>query len=118
MRALFTNEFLTVQSGQAVSGVVPAAQTLRLLRGRAWVTVEGQSHDYWLFAGDRLNLEPGHLVVVEADAAHGCVELKFEQPRSMTGSLIQRLRAMAGGLGNNGNQVPAHARVAAQCSQP
>ncbi|WP_334189027.1 DUF2917 domain-containing protein [Noviherbaspirillum sp.] len=117
MRALFTNEFLTVPSGHAVSGIVPAAQTLRLLRGRAWVTVEGQSHDYWLFAGDRLNLAPGHLVVVEADAAHGCVELKLEQPKSMTGGIIQRIRAMAGGLGNHDNRAPAHACASAQCSQ-
>jgi len=67
MRGLFTNRLLTVQPGQAVSGIAKSAQTLRIQRGRVWITVEGISHDYFLHAGDTFTAIPGRLVVLEAD---------------------------------------------------
>lgn len=67
MRSLFTNESLFLAAGQAVSGVATRTLTLRVMRGRAWITVEGISHDYWLSAGDTFTVTPGRLTVVEAD---------------------------------------------------
>lgn len=67
MRGLFTNETLSIASGQAVSGTANRAQTLRILRGRVWITVEGITHDYFLHAGDTFTAIPGRLIVVEAD---------------------------------------------------
>jgi hypothetical protein len=75
MRGLFTNKAHFIQSGQTLSGVAGQAQSLRILRGRAWITVEGIRHDYWLFAGDALTVEPGRMIVVEADASDIQVEV-------------------------------------------
>lgn len=82
MRDLFTNTSHTIDAGQARSGIAKEALTLRILRGRAWVTVEGASHDYWLTAGNSLQATPGQLTVVEADPAQGELELRIERPQS------------------------------------
>jgi hypothetical protein len=82
MRDLFTNSSHTIDAGQASSGIAKEALTLRIVRGRAWVTVEGASHDYWLTAGNILQAAPGYLTVVEADSAHGELELRIERPQS------------------------------------
>lgn len=67
MRGLFTSKTLSIDPGHAVSGVADRAQTLRILRGRVWITVEGIHHDYFLHAGDTFTAVPGRLTVVEAD---------------------------------------------------
>lgn len=66
MRKLFTKQAITIPAGQTVSGVAVRNQTLRVLQGRVWITVEGISHDYWLSAGDSFTAIPGRLVVAEA----------------------------------------------------
>lgn len=71
MRGLFTNDTLSLPAGQAVSGIADRAQTLRILRGRVWITVEGIAHDYFLHAGDTFTAIPGRLIVVEADQDAG-----------------------------------------------
>jgi len=67
MRGLFTNKTLAIRAGEAVSGVASRPQTLRIQRGRVWITVEGIQHDYFLHAGDTFTAVPGRLTVVEAD---------------------------------------------------
>lgn len=69
MRGLFTNQHLSIEPGQTVSGIAPRAQTLRVTRGNVWLTVEGIKHDYWLSAGDSFTAIPGKLIVIEADSA-------------------------------------------------
>ncbi|RJF97530.1 DUF2917 domain-containing protein [Noviherbaspirillum saxi] len=69
MRGLFTNQLLSIEPGEAISGVASHAQTLRITRGNVWLTVEGIKHDYWLSAGDTFTTIPGRLIVVEADTA-------------------------------------------------
>jgi hypothetical protein len=69
MRGLFTNQLLSIEPGQTVSGTAPRAQTLRVTRGNVWLTVEGIKHDYWLSAGDSFTAIPGKLIVIEADSA-------------------------------------------------
>lgn len=66
MRDLFTKQSLAVAPGQVVSGIAGRVQTLRVLQGRIWITVEGISHDYWLSAGDTFTTIPGRLTVIEA----------------------------------------------------
>jgi hypothetical protein len=95
MRDLFTNKALVIAAGQAHSGIAQQGQTLRILRGRAWVTVEGVSHDYWLSAGCTFKAIPGQLTVVEADPANGCVELRVEQPEFAGTTLAMQLSALA-----------------------
>ncbi|NEX61396.1 DUF2917 domain-containing protein [Noviherbaspirillum galbum] len=67
MRGLFANPSLTIPAGEAASGVAVRSETLRVRSGRVWITVEGQSHDYWLHAGDSFTAAPGRQIVVEAD---------------------------------------------------
>ena len=52
MRILFTNSTLNIKSGMTVSGVSNQRESLSVVRGRVWVTVEGSPDDYWLGAGD------------------------------------------------------------------
>jgi hypothetical protein len=95
MRELFTSRSLTIPSGHAVSGTAKEAQTLRVKSGRVWITVEGVSHDYWLFAGDTFTLTPGVLTVIEADGAAGSVELEGAGRAPALLSLGAQLRHLA-----------------------
>lgn len=67
MRGLFTNQMHTLTTGDVVSGTATRAATLRVKRGRVWITVEGISHDYFLRAGDSFTAVPGRLTVMQAE---------------------------------------------------
>lgn len=97
MRGLFTNRTLTIPSGQAVSGTADRAQTLRIQRGRVWVTVEGINHDYFLYAGDTFTAVPGRLTVIEADQ-EASVELRRPNASRILQSIGQRFTAFVEGL--------------------
>jgi len=84
MRGLFTNRTLTIPAGQAVSGVAAQAETLRIHHGRAWITVEGINHDYFLYAGDTFTAVPGRLTVIEADQ-----ETRVELRRPNAGRILK-----------------------------
>lgn len=66
MRNLFTNSGSIIDAGTARSGTVSRPHTMQIVNGAAWVTIEGEPHDYWLSTGDTLPVQPGRLVVVEA----------------------------------------------------
>lgn len=68
MRGLFTSKSFQLAPGEALSGRTQQPQILRIMSGRAWVTIAGVSHDYWLAAGDTLQIARGRLVVVEAQS--------------------------------------------------
>lgn len=42
---------------------------LCLLRGRVWITIEGEPQDWFAGAGEALTLPPGRLIVIECDSA-------------------------------------------------
>jgi hypothetical protein len=67
MKNLFAGEMLTIPAGRAVSGVVPCAGAIQVVAGRVWLTVEGEQDDYWLSAGESIEVDAGRLVVLEAD---------------------------------------------------
>lgn len=91
MRELFTTDSIVLAAGQAISGIAGKEQILHVVKGRAWVTITGISHDYWLAAGDKLKIAPGGLVVVEADGPKGVLELRIESRQSLLGAQISRL---------------------------
>jgi hypothetical protein len=98
MRELFTTDSIVLAAGSALSGVASKEQILHVVKGRAWVTFAGVSHDYWLAAGSKLKIVPGTLVVVEADEARGALELRIEGKQSVLGSQIRHLaKRFAGG---------------------
>jgi len=67
MRNLFANHSLKIAANHAISGVAEHRQTLRVICGQVWITIEGSVEDYWLSTGESLELTPGRLVVIEAD---------------------------------------------------
>lgn len=98
MRGLFTKQSLALEAGQTASGVAGKAQTLRILRGRVWITVAGVSHDYWLSAGESFPAIPGSLIVVEADRDGSRVDVmstrkpaKWQQFGTRVRTVAQRL---------------------------
>ncbi|WP_420472849.1 DUF2917 domain-containing protein [Noviherbaspirillum sp. ST9] len=97
MRGLFTNGTLTIPSGQAVSGTAHRAETLRIQRGRVWITVEGIKHDYFLHAGDTFTAVPGRLTVLEADQ-DASVELRRPQAGRLLKGIGQRVTALLRGM--------------------
>lgn len=113
MRELFTKENLSLVPGQAVSGIAARAETLRVLQGRVWLTVEGVAHDYWLCAGDTFTAQPGCLVVVEADRADSRIELIAARRASVAPVLGDWLRMGAYRL--LGSRQQNHAAVCATC---
>ena len=42
---------------------------LCLLRGRVWITIEGEPQDWFVGAGEALTLPPGRRIVIECDSA-------------------------------------------------
>lgn len=58
--------------GTLVSVVPEHTLTLHIHRGLVWVTVEGDETDYWLRAGDLLQLPPVRHAVIEADGKEVC----------------------------------------------
>ncbi|HJU71047.1 MAG TPA: DUF2917 domain-containing protein [Paucimonas sp.] len=67
MRNLFTKSMLTIGAGQAMSGISRHKQTMQVISGSLWVTVESEPYDYWLSAGDIFTAPPDRLIVAEAD---------------------------------------------------
>jgi hypothetical protein len=89
MRILFTNSTLNIKSGMTVSGVSNQRESLSVVRGRVWVTVEGSPDDYWLGAGDTFVVEPGKLVVVEAYRGDSQILLSSEQDEPRDGQPLE-----------------------------
>ncbi len=104
MKNLFTMESHTIAAGKAVSGVAAKAQTLRIVHGQVWVTVAGESDDYWLQAGATLDVPAGRLVVVEADRCASVIEARAN-PMAVNPSAWARFWA--------GLAMPLYATIAA-----
>ena len=75
MRNLLASRSNIIAAGQAISGVADREQTLHVTCGRVWITIEGDSQDYWLCAGESLQIAPSRLVVIEADRVDSRVDL-------------------------------------------
>lgn len=83
MRNLFTKEMrepLALRAGQVMSLHADSAETLQVTCGRVWVTISGQSDDYWLNPGDYLNVAAGSRMVLEADQGRSVVNLRPQIP--------------------------------------
>lgn len=55
-----------------------AGASVRCTRGRGWITVEGDPADYWINAGEELQIRAATRVVIEAER---CGELVVTLPR-------------------------------------
>lgn len=74
MSNIFANPSYTIAGGTAVSGTLEQPHAIQIACGRVWLTIEGDDCDYWLSAGESLNLPAGRLVVIEADRQASLIE--------------------------------------------
>ena len=81
MTNLFANHSSMIAPGSVVSGVADREQTLRIICGHVWITIEGSARDYWLSAGDSLQIAPGRLVVIEATRMNSRVDVPYPTNR-------------------------------------
>ncbi|MCY0388594.1 DUF2917 domain-containing protein [Robbsia sp. Bb-Pol-6] len=56
--------------------------TFVLGQGHLWVTIEGESADHWLAAGDSLDVAAGRGVWLGADSADTCLDILQERQDS------------------------------------
>lgn len=114
MRDLFTIDSHSISAGHAVSGIANHARTLRVLRGRVWITVEGIPHDYFLHAGDTFTAIPGRLVVVEADQDAG-IDMLCDIACRTSGSLGNRIAGFMARFASGGTVKTSLTRHQACC---
>jgi hypothetical protein len=76
MSGLFTKFSHVMSDGDILSGKSPVDQSLHMINGLAWVTVEGMQDDRWLSAGETVTIPRRRLVVVEADRGPGRVDIQ------------------------------------------
>ncbi|MCU6435672.1 DUF2917 domain-containing protein [Undibacterium sp. Jales W-56] len=71
----FANPSYTIPSGETVSGTLAQARRIEIACGRVWLTIAGEEHDFWLSAGDSVNLPANRLIVIESDQQASLIEL-------------------------------------------
>ncbi len=108
MRILFTNSRLNIKTGTTVSGISSQAETLNVVSGKVWLTVEGSPDDYWLSAGDSMVVAADRLVVIEAYREDSQIVL----PQLQHDTEVRRAFDFGNGL--NGHPWKPAADVAAQ----
>ncbi|WP_019142159.1 DUF2917 domain-containing protein [Noviherbaspirillum massiliense] len=100
MTDLFTKQAITIEPGEAVSGIAREPRILHVRSGRVWLTVNGNSGDFWLHAGDSFAIPPSRLTVIEADQGASRMDLiAAGRPsflRELGMQVVQRVRHLAG----------------------
>lgn len=81
------------QADLATGIQIARPQTLRVCRGLLWVTVEGEAGDWWLSAGETMELPAGVTIWVSTDASGGRFDLAFESAPPLWRTLGERLIA-------------------------
>ncbi|GAB3541117.1 hypothetical protein GCM10027343_11020 [Noviherbaspirillum agri] len=116
MRGIFTKASLVLEPRQAVSGIAGEAQVLQVLHGQIWLTVEGVSHDYWLYAGDSFPAVPGRVIVIEADKGGSRVDIVSVQRPAMLEQIGKRIRTIVQRLAfGKASQAGAQQCTLARC---
>lgn len=94
MSNLFAYPLSRVRAGEIRSGKSAQWSTLRLVKGSAWVTIEGEQDDYWMSAGETLALQPGRLVVVEATGDGAALMVDTQSSSSVQRALRRLIRVV------------------------
>ncbi|MFZ6816386.1 DUF2917 domain-containing protein [Undibacterium sp. Rencai35W] len=85
----FAKPSYTIPSGDTVSGMLEQARRIEIACGRVWLTIAGEEHDFWLSAGDTVNLPANRLIVIESDQQASLIELS-NVVEATTGSSMQQ----------------------------
>lgn len=67
-----------------------AGTRVRCIRGRGWITVEGDPADYWINEGEEFQIRAATRVVIEAER---CGELVVTLPRTESGAYASPLQS-------------------------
>jgi hypothetical protein len=105
MRILFTNSRLNIKPGTTVSGISSQAETLNVVSGKVWLTVEGSPDDYWLSAGESMVVAADRLVVIEAFGEDSQIVL----PHLQCDSDVRRAFDFRSALNRHSQPLPAEA---------
>jgi hypothetical protein len=97
MPNLFAHPLSRIRVGEIRSGKSAARSTLRLVKGSAWVTIEGETGDYWISTGQAVSLQPGRLVVVEATGEGATFMVDARQSSGIRHALARLMRAARAG---------------------
>jgi hypothetical protein len=66
MQIMFTKNSLQLGDGDVTALRLNQPVCLHVIAGRVWVTIEGGGTDYWLAAGQRLEIPGPGLLVIES----------------------------------------------------
>lgn len=92
MPHLFAQPLSRIRVGEIRSGKSARRSTLRLVKGSAWVTIEGETGDYWISTGQSVALQPGRLVVVEATGEGATLMVDARQSSAIQRALARLMR--------------------------
>jgi hypothetical protein len=94
--------FIRLADGHAIAQDRLAGRTVRIRRGRVWLTQYADARDYFLACGDELRIDTAGAVVMHA-LADAVVEVRAEAPapaprllpriRDAAARLVRRFRA-------------------------
>ncbi len=74
----FTMSRYLIGADATLSGKLKQARLLQVASGRVWLTIEGQSTDFWLSAGESIALPAHRLIVLQADQQDSDVRLSLQ----------------------------------------
>jgi len=98
MQNIFINRSLHLRTGEVATLQVNGAVRLQVGNGRVWITMEGAPDDYWLSAGEQIEIAGRGMLVVEGADASSQVQLSLPQQHWFTRLtvVLQSLRRPAG----------------------
>ncbi|MBB3214538.1 hypothetical protein FHW67_003856 [Herbaspirillum sp. Sphag1AN] len=79
MQNIFNNKHVQLAQGEVVALRIKGGIKLKVMRGRVWVTLQGDSADYWLCDGQQIDI-PGYGILV-VEAACGTCQVQVDLPR-------------------------------------
>ena len=76
MTIKFANQAYSVALGAPLSACSETAQKIKITSGRVWLTIAGEDEDFWLSAGETVDVPANRLVVIEADQTDSMIQVR------------------------------------------
>ena len=117
MQNIFNNKPVQLAQGEVVALRIKGRVKLKVMTGRVWVTLQGDSADYWLCGGQQIDI-PGYGILV-IEAACGSSQVVMELPRQCAGAhLVLSDIACASAASIGPTCMPPYLLCAPYASQP
>lgn len=81
MQNFFNNKPLQLAQGEVVALRINGGIKLKVMCGRVWVTLQGDSADYWLCDGQQIDIPGYGILVVEAASGACQVQVDLQRPQ-------------------------------------